>query len=128
MIFFVGLLLRGRRFGRPISPAAVSTRRAPLEAITGAANLSRRAGHRDDVLRRYHEWLKRSLGSRYRLDPVLPDDEYVARLSGYDDRLDREALATLLARLSDGTDSEQEMVELAAETADWLNTRQSPFA
>lgn len=127
VIFFFGLLLRGRRFGRPLAPAAVSTRRAPLEAITGAANLSRRAGHRDDVLRRYHGWLKRSLGSRYRLDPALPDDEYAAQLSGYDAAVDREALATLLARLSDGTDSEQEMIELAAETADWLNARRSPL-
>lgn len=126
LVVFLGIVLRGRRFGRSIPARSAAARRAPLEAITGVANLSRRAGHRDDALRRYHGWLKRSLGARYRLDPALPDDQYAALLAQHDPNVDAAALADLLARLQRGTGSERELVELAAEAADWLEARPAP--
>jgi len=119
-VAFLALLLRGRRFGRPVPLPKSVVRRPPLEYVTAIANLSRRAGHRQPVLRDYHRWLKRDLGRRYRLDAALPDEEYVARLSELSPDLDAAALRSLLARLSRGGASEGEMVQWAAEVARWL--------
>ena len=82
-ILFVTVALRGRRFGRPVPLPADLSRRAPMEHITAIANLNRRAGHRTAVLQDYHDRLKRHLGFRYRLNPALPDDEFVAALAAY---------------------------------------------
>ncbi len=119
LIIFLALLLRGRRFGRPVPLPTEVTRRAPLEYITAIANLGRRAGHRRAVLRQYHHRLKRQLGQRYRLDPTLRDPEYAARLAEYNPGLEAEALRGLLTRLQKPNVSENEMVQLAAEVAAW---------
>lgn len=120
-VLFVALVLRGRRFGRPAPLPTAAPRRALLEHLTAAAQLGRRAGHRAAVLRQYRHWLKRSLGQRYRLDPELPDDEYVARLQRFDPSLDAHALRQLLAGLNQPRASEGEMVALAAAAARWTD-------
>jgi hypothetical protein len=119
VVIFLALLFSGRRFGRPVPLAKDITRRAPLEYITAIANLNRRAGHRRAVLRQYHHSLKRALGHRYRLPPTLPDPEYAARLASYNPACDEKALLGLLARLSRRNVSENEMIQLAEEVADW---------
>jgi len=119
-VTFVTLVLRGRRLGRPVPVAKAALRRAPLEYITAIANLHRRAGHRPATLRHYHHQLKRDLGKRYRLPPTLPDDEYVARLAQLNPTLDASALRGLLARLAAGKAGESEMIQWAAQVADWL--------
>jgi hypothetical protein len=119
-VVFLGFLLRGRRFGRPLSPPQQSDRRAPLEFITAIANMKRRAGHRTAVLSHYHHNLKRNLGRRYRLTPALPDAAFVAQLAAYNPALDAPALLDLLSRLRRPGIGEREMVELAAETTRWL--------
>jgi hypothetical protein len=119
-VIFVALVLKGRRFGRPVPLAKDTARRAPLEYITAIANLKRRAGHRTAVLKQYHYWLKRNLGRRYRLSPILPDEEYLAHLVRLNPNLDIAALRTLLARLNRLQASESDITQLAAETADWL--------
>lgn len=125
VVIFVGLLLRGQLFGRPVPLPQDVSRRAPLEYITALANLSRRAGLRGVVLRQYHHWLKRGLGHRYRLNPTLPDDEYVKQLAAFNPNLDAAALRSLLARLTPSrrTVTEGEMIQLAAEAADWLKEK-----
>ncbi|MCP4415126.1 MAG: hypothetical protein GY805_00790, partial [Chloroflexi bacterium] len=120
-IIFVGLILRGRHFGRPVQLPKNRARRAPLEYIRGIANLSRRAGHRTAVLQDYHHRLKRSLGHRYRLNPNLPDDEFIARLASYQPNLDTNALRQLLNKLSQNNISENEMVQLAREATTFGN-------
>lgn len=120
LVVFLGLLLRGRIFGRPVPVLRELRRRAPLEYITAIANLSRRAGHRAGVLAQYHANLKRGLGRRYRLDPSLADDLYVAQLGKYNPELDQPALLALLSRLSARAPSEAELLKLAAEAAAWL--------
>ena len=122
-IVFLALLLRGRRFGRPVPLARSLVRRAPLEYINAIANLTRRAGHRTAVLQRYHLWLKRELGKRYHLDPTVPDEEYVTRLAAYDPDLDAVALRSLLARLARGRANEGEAVQWVAEVNAWLRKR-----
>ncbi len=119
-VIFLGLVLQGRRFGRPIPLPHTRARRAPLEYVTAMANLARRAGHRSAVLAQYYQQLKRELGRRYRLDPALPDEAYVAQLALFNPSLDFEALRDLLTRLRQKQVSEHEMVQLAAKVAAWL--------
>lgn len=119
-VIFLALVIRGRHFGRPVPLPKDVTRRAPLEYITAIANLSRRAGHRLAVLHHYHHRLKRNLGKRYRLNPTLPDGEYVAQLAELNPELDTNALHSLLTRLRQDKVSESEMVQLATEVAEWL--------
>lgn len=119
-VIFLALLLQGRNFGRPVPMPQELSRRTPLEFITALANLNRRAGHRMSVLRLYHQWLKRELGRRYRLDPTLPDAEYVAQLAHFRPHLDTTALSSLLMRLHQPAISENEMVQIARETAEWV--------
>ncbi len=121
-VIFVALLLSGRRFGRPVPLPKPVMRRAPLEYITAMANLNRRAGHRADLLADYRRRLKRGLGRRYRLNPDLPDGEFVTRLAGYNQNLDAEMLRRLLARLQHARVGEGEMVQLAAQVAQLLDT------
>ncbi len=114
-IIFIGLVLRGRHFGRPVPLHKDVVRRAPLEYITGIANLSRRAGHRTAVLQHYHDRLKRDLGQRYRLNPSLPDEEFINQLASYQPNLDTDALHQLLQKLSKTNVSESEMVQIVRE-------------
>lgn len=114
-ILFIGLLLRGRYFGRPVPLRQDIVRRAPLEYITGIANLSRRAGHRTAVLQHYHDRLKQDLGARYRLNPNLPDQEFIHQLAAYQPNLDTDALRQTLQKLSKTTVSENEMVQIVRE-------------
>ncbi len=114
-IIFIGLVLRGRHFGRPVPLRKDISRRAPLEYITGIANLSRRAGHRTAVLQHYHDRLKRDLGQRYRLNPSLPDDEFINQLAAYQPNLDTNALRQMLQKLSRTNVSESEMVQIVRE-------------
>jgi hypothetical protein len=119
-VIFASLVLRGRRFGRPVPLRKEAGRRAPLEYVTAIANLGRRAGHRQAVLEQHIQHLKRNLGKRYRLDPTLPDEEYVSRLKEYDPDLDAGDLQDLLAGLRHTSAGESEMVHLAARVAAWL--------
>jgi hypothetical protein len=119
-VIFAALVLRGQLFGRPVPLPKDTTRRASLEYITAIANLSRRAGHRSAVLHQYHHQLKRALGQRYRLNPTLPDDVYLAQLAQLNPHLDVAALSHFLARLSQPQISENEMVHLTAKLTTWL--------
>lgn len=118
---FLVVFLQGRSFGRPVPLPQETTRRGAWDHITGIANLGRRAAHRPAVMRYYHEQLKRKLGQRYRLDPSLDDERYVALLAGYNSALDQAELLKLLRRLKQPAISEAEMVQVAADAARWIN-------
>ena len=118
---FLGLLLQGRTFGRPIPLLHEIKRRGPLEHVTAIANLNRKAGHRNEVLKQYHQRVKRHLGQRYRLDPSIQDAEYVNLLSQYNSSINKDALLNLLNRLSQKNVSEGELLKLATEAAHWIN-------
>jgi len=117
---FLALLLQGRAFGRPIPLLHEIKRRGPLEHVTAIANLNRKAGHRNEVLKQYYQRVKRHLGQRYRLDPSLADAEYVSLLSQYNSSVDKDALLNLLKRLSQKNVSEGELLKLAIEAAHWI--------
>jgi hypothetical protein len=118
---FLGLLLRGRAFGRPVPLPSEIKRRGPLEHVTAIANLNRKAGHREAVLGQYHHRLKRHLGRRYRIDPSLPDKEYLETLAKFNPELNTAALFDLLKRLKQKNIGEHEAVKLSAEASKWLN-------
>ena len=59
----------------------------------------------------------------YRLNPTLPDREYVRQLASYNPQIDQEALARLLAELRQSDLSESRLVELAAEAAQWTQRK-----
>lgn len=120
LIIFLALVWQGRRFGRPLPLPEMTRRRAPLEYVTALANLQRRAGNRPAILADYRLRLKRGLGQRYRIDPHLPDEEYLRQLAACRPPWDMTLLAGLLARLNRPNPSEDELVRLAAETAAWL--------
>ena len=120
VVLFIALVLQGRSFGRPVPLPQDSSRRAPLEYITALANLSRRAGHRTAVMQDYVHRLKKNIGHRYRLNPTLPDEEFLAQLAEYNTDLDLVALRNLLRRLAKPNVGETEMVQLAAEVSEWL--------
>ena len=118
---FVALLLQGRTFGRPVPLPHEIKRRGPLEHVTAIANLNRKAGHRNEVLKEYHHRLKRHLGQRYRLDPSLSDEEYVDSLSQYNPSIEKDVLLKLLKNLSQRDVSEAELLKLASEATRWMN-------
>ncbi len=120
-VIFLALLLQGRAFGRPVPLVHEIKRRGPLEHVTAIANLNRKAGHGNEVLRQYHQRLKRHLGHRYRLDPSLNDAEYVDLLVRYNPAVDKEALSHLLKRLSQKNVSESELLKLASEASLWID-------
>jgi len=119
-VIFLALLFRGRGFGRPVPLPYEIKRRGALEHVSAVANLSRLAGHREPVLLQYHHELKRSLGRRYRLDPTLPDVDYVNSLVRYNPAIDGPSLLALLGRLKQPHLSEAEMVRVAAEAVKWI--------
>jgi len=115
------LFLQGRGFGRPVPLPQEIKRRGALEHVTGIANLSRRAAHRQAALMHYHQQLKRKLGQRYRLDPAMDDRDYVDALAGYNPSLAKDELLNLLQRLKRREVGETEMVHLAAEASNWID-------
>jgi hypothetical protein len=119
-VIFFALLMQGRAFGRTIPLLHEIKRRGPLEHVTAIANLNRKAGHRAEVLQQYHQRLKRHLGHRYRLDPSLPDDQYVHQLTQFNSSIDGPALLHLLQRLSQKNTGEGELLKLASEAAQWI--------
>ena len=118
---FLALLLQGRGFGRPIPLPHEIHRRGPLEHVTAIANLNRKAGHANEVLKQYHHHVKRHLGQRYRIDPSMDDIDYVNTLAQHNSSIDREALLNLLKRLSQKNVGEAELLKLASEAARWIN-------
>lgn len=119
-VIFLGLLLAGRPFGRPVPLARDQQRRGALEYVTALANLNRRAGHRRALMQHYHTAIKRSYGRRYRLDPSVPDADYVDQLTRFNPAIDGPALLGLLRRLDGKNFTEAQVVHLAREAADWL--------
>jgi hypothetical protein len=118
LVVFVGLVLEGRYFGRPLAAEKNAVRRAPLEYVNALAGLNQRAGHRREILGVYYYQLKRSLSQRFRIDPNLPDDETLRILSESHPEIDPPALLALFKRLKRAHPSEQELVELAHQAAE----------
>lgn len=125
-VILLALFLQGQGFGRPVQPANGNLngkrRRGALEYVTALANLSRRAGHRRAVLEQLYFQLKRDLGRRYRIDPTLPDQEYIDILAQARPNLDTQALLRLFRQLRKPQISEKEMIQLARQASSWITS------
>ncbi|HSH01188.1 MAG TPA: DUF4350 domain-containing protein [Anaerolineae bacterium] len=121
VVIFGAVVLARRGFGRPVPLPDTYQRRSPVEYVTAVANLQRRAGHQAAVLGQYRQQLKRGLGQRYRINPTLPDQEFVQQLLAYEPDLDEQALVNLFNRLANKRMSEDELVRVAREVTDWLS-------
>jgi hypothetical protein len=117
------IVLRGRRFGRPVPLPERVALRAESEYVVSMAGLFRRAGRRSFAMRHHHDRLKRGLARPWRLNPDLPDGAFVAELARVRDDLDAAALRDLLARLSAEGVSEGELVRLVGEVDGWLERK-----
>ncbi len=113
------ILWTGRRLGRIFVPPELRIRRIPSEYVVAMANLARAAGQQNATLQRYNHSLKQRLGKPYRIDPILPDDVFVAELAQSDAGVDGKRLLALLTSLSRGTRSRTEFVRLARDAAEY---------
>ena len=134
LILLVALVLGGLALGKPLLPARRLSRRGPLEHVTALANLNRRAGHSRAVLEYHRQAIKRRYGRRYRVDPALPDEEFITALeraganlsvnsagrSTQAPSVSLPALAELLRKLDNPRPNEAEMVRLTAEAVAWI--------
>lgn len=121
IVIFIALLLQGRAFGRPIPLSHEFKRRAPMEHIVAIANLNHKARHQAEVAQQYHHRLKRFLGHRYRLDPSIPDEEYVDALASYNSTIDKAELLHLLKKLSQKNINETDLLQYSAQASKWMS-------
>lgn len=121
LLVFVWFVLQGRAFGRSVPLPQEVNRRTPLEYITAIANVNRRAGNRTAVMRDTYQRLKRYLGTRYRLSPALPDDEFIKQLHAYRPDLATQELKTLLDNLNRKPANEAQLVQTVAEAYEWMD-------
>ncbi|HSJ59492.1 MAG TPA: DUF4350 domain-containing protein [Anaerolineae bacterium] len=125
-VTFGWVVLGGQRLGRPVPAPAMAARRAQSEYVVSMAQLFRRAGRRAMILADYHDRLKQHLARPWRLNPRLPDEEFVAELARVRDDLTPDhldVLRHLLARLDGGRVSEAELVRLAGQVDEWMRGR-----
>jgi hypothetical protein len=100
LVGYLYLLLRGRRFGRPLVPVA-APRRSVGEYVASLATLYRRAGQRGYVADRLADQLKRDLAAALGVSPRLPDDAFAEAVAAQRASAPR-PLAAVLTRLRDG--------------------------
>jgi hypothetical protein len=120
VLTLVFLALRGRRFGVAVPIPEERLRREPVEYIQAMANLFRRSGQRDAMLKHYRAHLWRKLSERYAVDPRLSDDELVKTLTYRDAELDPALLRNLFGRLGRNKVSEQELLDTVRDVDDLL--------
>lgn len=118
----VFVLLRGRRFGRPIPLQEDVLRREPVEYIQAMANLMRRSGQRQYTLHHYRMQFRRALARRYAVPADLNAEELSRAVAERDPAVDQAELRQLLVRLEQQRISEQELVSIVVQIDDWNRT------
>jgi hypothetical protein len=118
---FVYLTLRGRRFGRAVPLPEERLRREPVEYIQAMANLFRRSGQREDILRHYRQQFRRKLSERYAVDPRLDDSELLKTIVYREPSIDEAQLRGLLQRLAKKSVSEAELLAVVRDVDAWLS-------
>jgi hypothetical protein len=113
VVVFAFLVINGQRFGRAQPLPQSIARRSPAEYVISLAQLYRRAGKLSIVQHHYYLHLKRRLGRPYRINPDLPNDEFVDALARQDDHVDREALTRTLRAFDQKQVNESGLVKLA---------------
>ncbi len=121
--FFIGIGLiiwQGRRFGRSRPLPSANQTRTPIEYVEAMAKLNQTSNNRKAVMDDYHLRLKRKLGTRYHVDPALPDATFLADVKMADPEIDQQAIGTLLHQLSNRDISDKQMIEVAQAVSAFL--------
>ncbi|HEX8681705.1 MAG TPA: DUF4350 domain-containing protein [Ardenticatenaceae bacterium] len=114
------LLLRGRKFGRPLPLPGEHLRREAGEYARSMAWLYRRARLRQPVLRYHRDRLVRRLTERYRLPLFDNDDAFASAVARARSDVDEAALRSHLQALRRADISESQLVALARVNDEWL--------
>ena len=122
IVAFTYLAINGQRLGRVLPLPQTIARRSPAEYVVSMAQLFRRAGKRSIVQKHYYQHLKRKLAQPYRINPDLPDDEFVATLARHTDRIDQNLLAQTLRALQQKM-SERALVKFANQAIKFTQRR-----
>jgi hypothetical protein len=122
VLTFTFLAMRGRRFGRAVPLPDERLRREPVEYIQAMANLFRRSGQRDDMLKHYRQQFRRKLSERFGVDTAAADANLVKTAVYHEPSIDEAKLRALLTRLSQKNVSEAELLNVVRDVDAFLSS------
>lgn len=112
VIVFLFLILRGRRFGKPIA-AEESHRRVSSEYVHAMTALYQKGNTRRAILKQIRDTFRSNLAARWHINPNLDTANFVEEIARRKP-IDTEELQTLLAELEPRSDiSEARLLSLA---------------
>ena len=110
---FVFLILRGRRFGKPLDVQERS-RRLSSEYVHAMTDLYQKGNTRMEILRHIREQFRYDLGMRWRVSPTLSTDEFLEELAQRGAVEDDDQLTNLVADLEHFSNiSEAQLLDIA---------------
>jgi hypothetical protein len=116
------LALNGRRFGQSVPLPDERLRRESVEYIAAMGTLFRRSGQRSEILKHYHDQLRRRLSELYAVDPHANSEYFIKMVVDRDAAVDEPTLRHLLAQLTRSDVTEAQLVETAAEVDQFLRS------
>ena len=113
LTLFVFLVLRGRRFGKPLD-VQERNRRLSSEYVHAMTALYQKGNTRREILRHIHDKFKADLGNRWRVNPNLDTPAFFTELTQRGAIDENEELISLLTDLRPSGDiSEAQLLDLA---------------
>ena len=113
MILFVFLMLRGRRFGKPLD-VQKKNRRLSAEYVHAMTDLYQKGNTRPEILRHIRNTFRTDLGNRWRVNPNLDTPTFLEELAHRGAVDDNEELTNLVTDLEPSADiSEAQLLDLA---------------
>ncbi len=122
LILFIFLVLRGRRFGRPLDVHDRS-RRLSTEYVHAMTALYQKGDTRKEILKHMRDKFRADLGSRWRVNPTLDTPTFLEELAqrGFVDADDQ--LTNLMTDLEPSGDiSETELLDIAQRVETYCET------
>ena len=113
LTLFVFLMLRGRRFGKPLDVQERS-RRLSTEYVHAMTALYQKGDTRSEILRHIRNRFRSDLSNRWRVNPNVDTPTFLAELAQRGAVEENEELTTLITDLEPATDiSEAQLLEIA---------------
>ena len=113
IILFVFLMLRGRRFGKPLD-VQKKNRRLSAEYVHAMTDLYQKGNTRPEILRHIRNTFRTDLGNRWRVNPNLDTPTFLEELAHRGAVDDNEELTNLVTDLEPSGDiSEAQLLDLA---------------
>lgn len=124
LILFVFLILRGKRFGKPID-IHEKNRRLSSEYVIAMTTLYQKNNTRMDILQHIRDKFRIDLGARWRVNPIIKTSKFLEELHIRGAVDDEGLLAALLKDLDKSTITEKELLELAKRVDTFHNLSKS---